>query len=97
MSLIRRPPLLVFGCLAVLLAGCNVWQNRAEFAAPESRWPSTLPSAVPVNAPPPPIDALYCYRTLAGVDCYNEARPERLTGYTGAYPNPDSLPPPPSR
>ena len=77
--------------LVALLAGCNAWENRAEFAAPQSRWPANYPSPVPANAPPPPIQAQYCYRTLAAVDCYTEARPDRVTGYTGAYPNPDSL------
>ncbi len=77
--------------IAALLAGCNAWQNRAEFAAPQSRWPANLPSPVAANAPPPPIPVQYCYRTLATVDCYTEARPERVTGYTGVYPNPDSL------
>ena len=79
----------VSGLLA--LAGCNAWQNRAEFAAPQSRWPANLPSAVAADAPPPPIPAQYCYRTLANVDCFTEARPDRLAGYTGAYPNPDSI------
>jgi len=77
--------------LALGLAGCNAWQNRAEFAAPQSRWPSNLPSPVGANAAPPPIPVQYCYRTLAEVDCFTEARPERITGYTGVYPNPDSL------
>ena len=77
--------------LAGLLAGCNAWQNRAEFAAPQSRWPSNQPSTVAANAPPPPIQAQYCYRTLAEVDCYTEARPDRITGYTGVYPNADAL------
>jgi hypothetical protein len=27
------------------------------------------------------------------VDCFTEAKPERLTGYTGAYPEPDGLAP----
>ena len=75
--------------LAGLVAGCNAWQNRAEFAAPQSRWPSSQPGAVAANAPPPPIPAQYCYRTLAAVDCYTEARPDRITGYTGVYPNAD--------
>jgi hypothetical protein len=77
--------------LVTLLAGCNAWQNRAEFAAPQSRWPANYPSPVPANAPPPPIPVQYCYRTLATVDCFTEARPERVTGYTGVYPNPDAL------
>jgi hypothetical protein len=81
----------------LLLGGCNAWQNRAEFAAPQSRWPATLPSAVAADAPPPPIAPQYCYRTLGTVDCFTEAKPERLTGYTGAYPDPDSLPPAPGR
>lgn len=77
--------------LAAMLAGCNAWQNRAEFAAPQSRWPANYPSPVSANAPPPPIQVQYCYRTLARVDCYTEAKPDRITGYTGVYPNPDSL------
>lgn len=77
--------------LGVLVAGCNAWQNRAEFAAPQSRWPANYPSPVGANAPPPPIQVQYCYRTLASVDCYTEARPERISGYTGVYPNPDAL------
>jgi hypothetical protein len=84
-------PRLLATAFALLLAGCNAWDNRAEFAAPQSRWPSNYPSPVPANAPPPPIPVQYCYRTLASVDCYTEARPDRITGYTGVYPNPDSL------
>jgi hypothetical protein len=80
-------------CLAIPLAGCNVWQNRAEFAPPQARWPSTQPSPVSAEASPPPIPVQYCYRTLATVDCFSEAAPERITGYTGLYPDPASLPP----
>ena len=82
---------LIVVTLVALLGGCNAWQNRAEFAAPQSRWPTNYPSPVPANAPPPPIPVQYCYRTLASVDCFTEARPERVTGYTGVYPNPDAL------
>jgi hypothetical protein len=77
--------------LLFTLAGCNAWQNRAEFAAPQSRWPANYPSPVAADAPPPPIQAQYCYRTLASVDCYTEARPDRITGYTGVYPDPNSV------
>jgi hypothetical protein len=77
--------------LLLALTGCNAWQNRAEFAAPQSRWPANLPSAVAADAPPPPLPAQYCYRTLASVDCYTEARPDRVTGYTGVYPDPNSV------
>jgi hypothetical protein len=82
-----------FGLIALitLLAGCNAFQNRAEFGAPQSRWPANLPSRVAADAPPPPIPAQYCYRTLASVDCYTEAKPDRLTGYTGVYPNPETI------
>lgn len=84
---------LALAVAAFLLGGCNVWQNRAEFAPPESRWTGSQPSPVASNAPPPPITTQYCYRTLAQVDCYYEAKPERLTGYTGVYPDADSLAP----
>lgn len=77
--------------LIALLTGCNAWQNRTEFAAPQNRWPANYPSPVLANAPPPPIQVQYCYRTLASVDCFTEARPDRITGYTGVYPNPDAL------
>jgi len=73
------------------LTGCNAWQNRAEFAAPQSRWNASQTSPVPADAPPPPIRAQYCYRTLASVDCYTEARPDRIAGYTGTYPDPDAI------
>lgn len=73
------------------LAGCNAWQDRAEFAAPQSRWPASEPSTTMALAPPPPVPAEYCYRTLATADCFSEPKPERVTGYTGIYPNPDSL------
>ena len=86
----RRPPVFPIVALAVLLAGCNVLQNRTEFAPPQSRWPSTLPGTTSVDAAPPPISAQYCYRTLATVDCFSEAKPDRLTGYTGLYPAPDA-------
>lgn len=72
--------------LAAALSGCNVWQTRAEFAPPQSRWPDTLPSQVAANAPPPPVQVVHCYRTLAAVECFAEPRPERVTGYTGSYP-----------
>jgi hypothetical protein len=78
--------------LGFVLAGCNAWQTRAEFAAPQSRWNASQPSPAGVNDPPPPVPAQYCYRTLADVDCYTEAEPNRVTGYTGLYPDPYSLP-----
>jgi hypothetical protein len=84
-------------CLAIPLAGCNAWQNRAEFAPPQERWTATQSSPVAADALPPPIPVQYCYRTLATVDCFTEARPERITGYTGLYPDPASLPPAPGR
>lgn len=77
--------------LLFALTGCNAWQNRAEFAAPQSRWPANYPSAVAADAPPPPIQAQYCYRTLASVDCYTEAKPDRAAGYTGVYPDPNNV------
>lgn len=73
--------------LAGTLAACNVWQDRAEFAAPQSRWKATEPSPAEANAPPPALPVQYCYRTLATVDCFTEAHPERVTGYTGRYPD----------
>ena len=82
-------PLSVF---LLLLGGCNAWQTRAEFAPPQSRWNASQTSAALANDPPPPIPAQYCYRTLATVDCFTEAKPERITGYTGVYPDPASLP-----
>lgn len=42
-----------------------------------------------------PAHALYCYRTLANVDCYSQPVPQdanRLTGHIGAPP-PPPLPP----
>jgi hypothetical protein len=74
--------------LLVALAGCNAWQDRAEFAPPQSRWPSTLPSPVAAEAPPPATRVQYCYRTLAAVDCFNAPQPDRASGYTGRYPAP---------
>lgn len=91
---LNRRILSILALSAPLLAGCNTWQDRAEFAPPESRWRSTEPSPVPANAPPPPIAQQFCYRTLAAVDCYYEAKPERITGYTGTYPNPEAADPP---
>lgn len=79
--------------LALALAGCNAWQDRAEFAPPQMRWNATQSSPMKVDAAPPPIPAQYCYKTLAEVDCFDAAVPERIDGYTGLYPEPDSLPP----
>ncbi|HUH82999.1 MAG TPA: hypothetical protein VLX85_00225 [Stellaceae bacterium] len=84
--------LLLVAGIALLLAGCNAWQTRSEFAPPQSRWPSTLSSTAHTEDPPPPIAAEYCYHTLARVDCFTEPRPERVTGYSGLYPDPDGLP-----
>jgi hypothetical protein len=83
--------------LAVLsllaLTACNAFQDRSEFAAPQSRWKDSEPSSVKADAAPPPIPEQYCYRTLATVDCFAHAVPDRITGYTGLYPDPASLPP----
>jgi hypothetical protein len=87
MSLPHRA-LALLGVLAIGLGACNAWQDRAEFAPPQSRWRSTEPSPVAADAPPPPIPVQYCYRTLAAVDCYTETQPSRVTGYTGQYPKP---------
>jgi hypothetical protein len=78
--------------LTLLLGGCNLFQERTEFAPPQSRWPSTLPAATSLNAPPPSHNGEYCYRTLAAVDCFSEAKPDRVTGYTGLYPEPSPTP-----
>ena len=92
MRFAARPAVFLALAAALTLGGCNAWQTRAEFAPPQSRWPSSEPSTAGVEDPPPPIPAQYCYRTLATVDCYNETRPDRTTGYTGLYPDPNSLP-----
>lgn len=85
----------LFAALSLFaLAACNAFQDRAEFGAPQSRWKETEPSPVKADATPPPIPEQYCYRTLATVDCYAHAVPDRITGYTGLYPEPASLPPP---
>jgi hypothetical protein len=78
--------------LGFVLAGCNAWQTRAEFAPPQSRWNASQSSPAGANDPPPPIPAQFCYRTLANVDCYTEAEPNRITAFTGLYPDPYSLP-----
>lgn len=89
MYLVRRLfPLLI----GLALAACNTWQDRAEFAPPQSRWPTTQTSPAGINDAPPPIEERYCYRTLASVDCFSEAKPDRVTGYTGLYPDPQALP-----
>lgn len=95
MPTLRPVIVAVLGIVGFTLAGCNAWEDRAEFAPPQSRWPADQPSSRLANAPPPPIPAQYCYRTLATVDCFAQAQPERISGYTGVYPNPASLPPPP--
>ena len=80
--------LALLGFIAVGLGACNAWQDRAEFAPPQSRWRPTESSPVSANAPPPAIPVQYCYRTLAVVDCYTETQPARVSGYTGQYPKP---------
>jgi hypothetical protein len=90
MGKVLRPSLLL---ALALLGGCEVlnyqiwpYQRRAEFAPPQSRWPETLPSAVAKDAPPPPVQKQYCYRTLAAVDCYTSPQPDRHRSYSGASP-----------
>jgi len=82
-----RPSMLL---VLALLAGCEVWpyQKRAEFAPPQSRWPDTLPSANDKNAPPPPVETVHCYRTLAAVDCYTTPQADQYSRYSGRYPAP---------
>jgi hypothetical protein len=83
----RRVALAVLlSLLALDLCGCNAWQHRAEFAAPESRWGATQPSPVAADAPPPAVREQYCYRTLATVDCFTAKQADRYSGYTGTYP-----------
>lgn len=92
MAFSRRSILPSVAVACLLLGGCNAWQTRAEFAAPQSRWNASQPSPAGRDDAPPPIAAQYCYRTLAVVDCYNEPAPDRVTGFSGLYPDPDSLP-----
>jgi len=80
--------LLLSAALVAPLAGCNVWQDRAEFAPPQSRWPDTQPSPAAADDPPPPVQVRYCYRSLATVDCFAEKQPGRAAQYTGRYPGP---------
>lgn len=82
----NRTILLGLVVLAMGLGGCNAWQDRAEFAAPESRWTTTDSSPIDKEGPPPAIRAEHCYRTLASVDCFSDKQPDRYTGYTGTYP-----------
>ena len=86
-------PVALAASLLISLAGCNAWQDRAEFAPPQNRWTSSQSSPVAADAPPPAIPRQYCYRTLATVDCFTEPQPDRITGFTGLYPDPASLPP----
>src|SRR3954453_12086879 len=86
--------------LLAALAGCGYLRDarqlgldeRAEFAAPQSRWPATLPSPVGASEAAPARPARYCYRTLAQADCYETPNPARRTGYTGTYPTLNSAP-----
>ncbi|HWI25829.1 MAG TPA: hypothetical protein VN668_02595 [Stellaceae bacterium] len=87
-----RPIIPLLAVVALLLGGCNAWQTRAEFAPPQSRWNTSQTSVAGANDPPPPIPAQYCYRTLANVDCFTQTEPNRISGYTGSYPDPYSLP-----
>ena len=51
---LSRRTLALLGVLAVGLGACNAWQDRAEFAPPQSRWRATEPSPASADAPPPP-------------------------------------------
>jgi hypothetical protein len=85
MKTFRTASVVLILCIP-LLAGCNVWQTRAEFAAPESRWTADHASTVAADAPPPAIRRVHCYRTLGVVDCFTAKQDDRYTGYTGDYP-----------
>ena len=69
MTTFRAASLVLMLCTPIL-SGCNVWQTRAEFAAPEYRWTSDHASPVSAQAPPPATRTQHCYRTLASVDCF---------------------------
>lgn len=92
MAFSHRPILVSVAVAGLLLGGCDAWQTRAEFAPPQSRWNASQSSPAGKDDPPPPIAAQYCYRTLATVDCFTETKPDRMTGFSGLYPDPDSLP-----
>ncbi|MBV9861615.1 MAG: hypothetical protein JO267_05650 [Alphaproteobacteria bacterium] len=84
-----RPGAVIALVLAAWLpAGCGALPgSRAEFAPPQDRWPSTLPSAILRGTPAPPVAIQYCYRTLAAAECFSAPQPGR-TGFTGIYPIP---------
>jgi hypothetical protein len=83
----RIVPVLLLSLTPLALPACDPTFGRAEFAPPESRWPSTEPSAVMRETPAAPIPPQYCYRTLAATECYLSAQPGR-SGFTGVYPIP---------
>jgi len=84
-----RPATFLFlAGIGLTLAGCGLpigQFDRAEFAPPQDRWPSNLPSTVARNAAPPPVLQQYCYHTLASVDCFLTPQANR-PGFTGGYP-----------
>lgn len=84
MTSIRRARLLL--AVLPLLAGCDIWQNRAEFAPPDTRWNAEEPSPMAKDAPPAATATEHCYRTLAEVDCFTARQANRAAAYTGSYP-----------
>ncbi|MBV9860190.1 MAG: hypothetical protein JO038_08835 [Alphaproteobacteria bacterium] len=83
----QTPRFMLLALALLALAGCDPALGRAEFAPPQDRWPSTLPSAIARETPAPAVPLQYCYHTLAQADCYLTPQPGRL-GFTGTYPIP---------
>jgi hypothetical protein len=52
------------------LAACGGPNGCDEFAAPESRRPSTCPPKPLAQSPP--RETKYCYQSLGQIDCYDE-------------------------
>ena len=67
---------LLSSVLAVGLAGCSSFDS----SAPEIDTVNVGPTGLPANNIP-----VFCYRTLAGADCYHEPIPSPPNRLIGAY------------
>ena len=72
------PAAAVLAAALLVLGGCSeagTARITARLEALDSRLLAVLPGGVPCEEPLPVRDPLYCFQTLAGIECYAEENP----------------------
>jgi hypothetical protein len=79
--------LMIFAGMTLSLSGCGKWLNEYYYTSEIIQGRDFAPYGHPYNPKP-----LYCYKTLAGADCYAHPQPEREGQLIEAYNPPPPCP-----